>query len=201
MRRCGLVTDFIHVVRHAFFGAVRRTIGERSGATAVEFAFVAPLLFVLTLGIVEFGMIMLEYHRMGEATRRGTREAVIETPIALLTNLTVASIECQGPIGSVSCPSGAESSVAETSFTRIVTQMQDILPNLADSDVFVTYTDTAITDPAVTPGIITPTVTVEIRNHAYTYIILSNLVPGMPSTMTMPSFSTTRMVHTLLQSN
>lgn len=176
---------------------------NRRGTAAVEFAFVAPVLFVLTLGIVEIGMILLEYHRMGEATRRGTREAVIGTPIAVLSNLTIASVECQGPIGTVSCPSGTMNAAPtpETTFSRIVTPMQDILPTLSDANVYVKYTDTAITDPTVTPGIITPSVTVEIRNHSYTYIILSNLVPGLSSTMVMPAFSTTRVVHTVKQTN
>jgi hypothetical protein len=180
---------------------LRRVIGDRLGTVAVEFAFVGPILFVLTLGIVELGMILLEYHRMGEATRRGAREAVIGTPIAILTGLTSASIECQGPIGSVSCPTGSVSSAAESSFTSIFTPMQDILPGLTDSEVFVTYSDSTITDPTATPGLITPTVTVEIRNHSYTYLILSNLVPGMSSTLGLPGFSTTRMVHTVRQTN
>lgn len=185
----------------ALFRAHRRALGNRRGTAAVEFAFVAPVLLVLTIGIVELGMVLLEYHRMGEATRRGTREAVIETPIAQLTNLTASSIECQGPIGSVSCPSGSMTLDAETTFSRVVTPMQDILPGLSDANVFVAYSDSAITDPTVTPGIITPTVTVEIRNHSYTYIILANLVPGLSATLTMPSFSTTRMVHTVKQTN
>jgi Flp pilus assembly protein TadG len=168
---------------------------------AVEFAFIAPVLLMLTLGITEFGMAMFEYHRLGEATRRGAREAVIETPMAQLTGITSTAVDCQGPSGTVTCSGGNATSAAESTFTSVVTGMQDILPTLSDSNVHVIYSDSGITDPTVTPGIITPTVTVEIQNHVYAYMILDHFIPGMASSITLPAASTTRMVHTMSQTN
>ena len=40
------------------FSLVRRYLGCQDGATAVEFGFIAPVLFLLVMGIVEAGLIM-----------------------------------------------------------------------------------------------------------------------------------------------
>ena len=47
----------------------------RRGAAAVEFAVVAPLLFLLTLATIEFGRAMLVQQVMTNASRAGAREA------------------------------------------------------------------------------------------------------------------------------
>ena len=146
-----------------------------AGVAVVEFAIIVPVLLAITLGIVEFGLVLFEYHRLGEATRRGAREAVIETPMAQLTGLTSGSVDCQGPSGAVTCTGGAVSSAVEDTFTLVLAGMQDILPTLSDSNVHVIYSDSGITDPTATPGIITPTVTVEVQGHAYTYVALEHI--------------------------
>lgn len=188
-------------VASPFSGLRHRCRLGLSGATAVEFAIITPVLFAVTLGIVEFGLVMFEYHRLGEATRRGAREAVIETPMAQLTGLTSSSVECQGPSGAVTCAGGSATSSVESTFTSVVAGMQDVLPSLSDTNVHVIYSDSGITDPTATPGIITPTVTVEVQNHAYTYIVLDKFVPGLPSSFVLPPTATTRMVHTVSQTN
>jgi len=50
----------------------RRLRGER-GATAVEFAFIVPLLLVLVLGIVEFGHAFQVQGTLSAAAREGVR--------------------------------------------------------------------------------------------------------------------------------
>ena len=50
--------------------------GER-GQTAVEFAFVLPILCVLLLGVVQFGIIFNHYETLTDATRVGARKAVV----------------------------------------------------------------------------------------------------------------------------
>jgi len=54
--------------------------GER-GATAVEFALVAPLFFLLVLGIIEFGWYFFVEHTIQYATREGTRLALVGTQL------------------------------------------------------------------------------------------------------------------------
>ena len=50
----------------------------RRGATAVEFAFVAPVFFVMVLGIVEIGRACMVTELLTEAARRACRQGVIE---------------------------------------------------------------------------------------------------------------------------
>ncbi len=55
---------------------VRKTAGRR-GAAAVEFAFIAPLLFLLILGIIEVGRMMMVQQVVTNAAREGCRKAVL----------------------------------------------------------------------------------------------------------------------------
>jgi hypothetical protein len=58
---------------------LRRWTGrERSrGQTLVEFAFVAPMLFLLILGTIEAGRFILFYEVLNNATREGARYAIV----------------------------------------------------------------------------------------------------------------------------
>jgi Flp pilus assembly protein TadG len=54
-----------------------RRVSGRRGAALVEFAIVLPLLMVLLLGIMEFGMIMRDYLMLGHGAREGARTAAV----------------------------------------------------------------------------------------------------------------------------
>jgi Flp pilus assembly protein TadG len=49
----------------------------RHGAAVVEFAVVAPLLFALALGIIEFGRAMMVLELLNNAARAGCRAGVL----------------------------------------------------------------------------------------------------------------------------
>ncbi len=53
----------------------RRT--KHRGASAVEFAMVAPFLFLLLFGMMEFGRAMMTQHVLTMAAREGARESVL----------------------------------------------------------------------------------------------------------------------------
>ena len=53
-------------------------IARRRGATAVEFALVAPIAFLLILGLIEFGRALMVQHLLNNAARQGARVATIE---------------------------------------------------------------------------------------------------------------------------
>jgi hypothetical protein len=57
-------------------GQTRRNRGDR-GATLVEFAIVAPLLFLLLLGVIEFGFVFNNYQSVRQGSREGARQAVV----------------------------------------------------------------------------------------------------------------------------
>jgi Flp pilus assembly protein TadG len=46
--------------------------------TAIEFALVAPLFFVVVLGIIEFGRTFMVMELLNEAARQACRQAIIE---------------------------------------------------------------------------------------------------------------------------
>jgi Flp pilus assembly protein TadG len=50
----------------------------RRGATSVEFAFVAPILFAILLGMIELSRGLMVQHLITKAARQGCRLAVIE---------------------------------------------------------------------------------------------------------------------------
>jgi TadE-like protein len=53
--------------------------GRRAGATTVEFAVVAALLFLMLFGILEYGRFLFVYHLTTNAARDAARFAVVRT--------------------------------------------------------------------------------------------------------------------------
>ena len=50
---------------------------SEKGVSAVEFALIAPLLFVLTFGIIEFGILLFDKAVITNASREGARAAIV----------------------------------------------------------------------------------------------------------------------------
>ena len=50
---------------------------DRRGVAAVEFAFIAPALFLLTIGIFDVGRMMWTASTLGHAAREGARFAMV----------------------------------------------------------------------------------------------------------------------------
>lgn len=51
---------------------------KRRGASAVEFAIVAPVLFLLIFGMIEYGRMIMVQQIITNASREGAREAVLD---------------------------------------------------------------------------------------------------------------------------
>jgi Flp pilus assembly protein TadG len=54
-----------------------RALRSQQGQTAVEFALIAPLLIVLLLGVVQFGIAFNNYLTITDAARAGARNAIV----------------------------------------------------------------------------------------------------------------------------
>jgi Flp pilus assembly protein TadG len=88
-----------------------RMRGER-GATAVEFAFIVPLLIVLVLGIAEFGRAFQVSGTLSAAAREGVRVMALQNDPAAARNavrnaapaLDPAVTNAQIAIAPASCP-------------------------------------------------------------------------------------------------
>jgi Flp pilus assembly protein TadG len=64
----------------------------------VEFVIVVPLLLLLVLGIMEFGMIMHDYIMLAQGAREGARTAAIGAPVRSITSRVIeASLPSVSP--------------------------------------------------------------------------------------------------------
>jgi Flp pilus assembly protein TadG len=63
--------------------AAGRRLGRREdGQAYVEFAFVLPVLLLIVMGIIQFGMVFKDYIALTDATRVGARQASVSLSIA-----------------------------------------------------------------------------------------------------------------------
>jgi Flp pilus assembly protein TadG len=58
-----------------------RLLRESTGATLVEFTLIAPLFFILTFGIVEFGNALFQWNQAAKAAELGARLATVSDPV------------------------------------------------------------------------------------------------------------------------
>jgi Flp pilus assembly protein TadG len=96
-------------------GWLARVFTSRSGATAVEFALIAPALLLIMGAIVDFGVTMNNYVELTDAVRVGARQFVLSgasaTPKSSATtaidnaapNLTAGSITVTYSVNGASC--------------------------------------------------------------------------------------------------
>lgn len=165
---------------------------RRDGGVALEFAFIAPLLFTVTLGALEVVFIVSDYHAATEATRRGARQAITGTPVATLGNLDANAITCSGSGEAVSCSSGSVRSAE--SFAEIVGEIRATAPFVRPENVRVSYRASGVVVDGA-GAFVTPLVTVSLVGVRHEFFALG-LIPGMPTSMTYPGFESTRLAPT-----
>lgn len=173
--------------------AVRAFRRCREGAVAIEFAFVMPVMLIISIGALDASLLMYQMHNGSEATRRGAREALVqlETLVEETDIIGASNIECTSNGSAVTCTSGTVKGNAQDIFDDILTAMQSILPELTVSDVTVSYSDSGISTGG---AVVTPTVTVSIANVGYEFIV-GRLWMIDSSGVELPSFRTTRVMN------
>ncbi len=163
------------------------------GAAAIEFAFVLPLLVGFTVAALEFGLILFDYQRAGEATRRGVRDLVINPPMAALDALQAdGSVVCIGGGGGVTCTGGNVEASASDTFAGLYTKMQAIFSDIEPGNVSITYSASGID---LNPGVITPVVTLSLTGMRHEFFILQ-IVPGITGGFDFPAFAASRVTST-----
>lgn len=154
---------------------------DRRGATAIEFVMVFPIVLVLTLGVLELGLIYYDYHRAGEAMRMAARSFVIDPPVTSFSSLPMV------------CPGGANCD--STKMNIVVAAVQNIMPNFAAANLQVTVDDSGVDDATANPGVVTPMLTVGVVGLDYDFFLLDKLLPFVvPDSFEFPPFTTTRLI-------
>ena len=124
-------------LRNARLNRTDRSVrtGVRDGVAAVEFAFIAPVFFLLVLGLVEMGRMVMVQQSLTNAAREGCRTAVMATTISssdvdsavrnyLQSVTSTASdpgkVRVTAPANLANCASGTELSVGvEVDYTDV----------------------------------------------------------------------------------
>lgn len=166
---------------------LRRVGTDQSGEALVGFAILAPVLVMVCLAILEFSLVVFDFHRASEATRRGGRIVAINSPLIDPTKLLAGgSLTCVSALGAVSCSGVA--AVSPAVFDDLILKMQEILPTIAAENVQIEYKDIGLGD-ATTPGGIIPLVTVKLINLEHPFLMLNGF-PGFGPSFTYPPFTT-----------
>jgi Flp pilus assembly protein TadG len=89
------------------FRGARRLLRSERGTAVVEFALIAPLLFLIVFGIIEFGRILNAYNQLTQLAGQGARAAAVSrnpdgTAIAAASG-TVDNADCGSHTYSIQC--------------------------------------------------------------------------------------------------
>jgi Flp pilus assembly protein TadG len=116
----------------------------QKGAAAVEFAFLAPLLFVIVFGIIEFSVLLFDKQVITNASREGARYGILWGP----SRLTDSEIETRvNAYSAAHLVTFGASNTPVTSVTRSGSNPGDALT------VTVTYNYDFLFIPNFIPGI------------------------------------------------
>lgn len=162
---------------------------DRRGSVAVAFSILVPVIVVLSIAILEFASTSLDFHRAGEATRRGARLAAILPPVADLSLLQPDTEVVCTASGEVPACAGAFLESPAT-FDTVLASMSAMLPAIASENVEIVYSQSGLGD-ATTPGGILPLVQIRLSGVGHSYAVLNSLVPGIADELQLPEFSTT----------
>ena len=128
-------------LRHKF-GRIRH---DKSGATAVEMAFIGPIIIMVILGAVETGIFFLGTHQAQQAAEETSRRARMENMQTKDAVLAALNQEMGTPISGTFTPSVTLVSAHDESFADIKIQYDYTLHiPFADKFPFSTTTGTRV---------------------------------------------------------
>ena len=175
---------------------LRRLSRDHRGSVMVEFGVIAGILGLVSVAMVDLSLLVFDYARATEATRRATRIAAIAPPIANLDSLLTTDIVCNAPTGTLTCTGGGLAD--PTTFDGIVSAMQAVLPAIARENIEVAYRGSGIGGAAT--GGYKPYVTVRLQNVQRPSLLLGVLTAAA-GTVTFPPFTTTLLGNSYIPSS
>ena len=183
--------------------SLSRFLRETRASTLVEFAFIAPLLFLITFGVAELGFFYFQYQALDAATRMGARIAATRGPA--ITGIPDCGVTVTTSPGNYCSASGAgtqwSATCTGTTLTtsgggvaagcdsallgRILQEMQKVYPSLVQNNIVVTFSGSNL--GFVGKGRPVPLVTVQVTGVTARLPALTAFGIGP---FPMPSFST-----------
>jgi len=165
-------------------GLVGRLARARGASAAIEFAFVFPILILLTVGVLELGIVFFGFHKAGEATRSISRTFLVDPPLTSFATMPVT------------CPGGATCDDAK--IQTMIDSVQGLMPGFQITNLQIDYraSGLAATGPA---GLVMPVMSVRIVGLNYNFFILSSLIPGIPDSIGFPPFATSQLMATEIE--
>jgi Flp pilus assembly protein TadG len=129
------MADTVHI-RGKTIRRGARLLRDRRGAAAVEFALAAPLLVLLTLAIIELGLMVLVQSQLDGASRNAAR--LIRTGQAQITadpKTAFVNLLCNDMNSFVACPELSFYVQTFPSFSAAATTLKETIPRDEDGKV------------------------------------------------------------------
>jgi Flp pilus assembly protein TadG len=192
---------------------------DERGATAVEFALIGLLLFIVSFGIIDFGLAYWQWVMAEKATQVGVRKAVVSNMVAkglttwpingsanangtpcmtgttIITDCTFSPVTCTsnaaGTTVTCNCPGTPcpTGTPSASDFTAIVAEMQKIDPYIANNNVQITYSQNGLGFVG-RPNGLPATVTVTLTGMTFKFLVIDKLL-FFGGTFSMPPFNAT----------
>ena len=155
---------------------MKKLLRDTRGNALVEFAFLLPILLGISFGILEFSMLVFDFHLANEATRRIARQAAMIAPLvdeATLTNN--GSATCTG----ATCKN----------LDKLTAVAKSVFPKIGPENVAITYSRTDIGKDLPVDFVRKPLITVRITDLQHDFLLFNGL-NGMPKSITFPPLTT-----------
>lgn len=187
---------------------IRRFIEDERGISFAEAMLVVPIIILVLAAMVEFGTAVFQWNQATKATQIGARLAAVSSPItgdAAYAGLTAdhagipegdptpadaVSVSCGA--GTTACDGvrlarlldGGDGSCQPVAGAAIM-GMCDLAPFIAAENVRVTYYRSGLGYVGRPFGPVS-TITVELRDLSFDFLIADDLIPGLAS-LTIPA--------------
>lgn len=160
---------------------------DQRGEAAVSFGLVLPILLLLSFGILEFALALMDRQQASEALRIFTRSVAISLTSEDISGISSnSSTTCSYANLAVSCDNG--SNVANwTNLISGFNSAQDIFPRLRADNVFLIFEPTGLS-PDEDDDALMALVTVQFQNLSYESKVFS-FYDGLIERILFPTIS------------
>jgi len=158
----------------------------------VSFALVLPILLVLSFGILEFALAMMDRHQASESLRRFSRAVAISISADDLSSISEnTATSCTYSSFQVSCSNGTNL----TNWTKLIAgfqDAQDIFPRLTAANIVLVFEPTGLAPEDADTGTMA-LVTVQYQNLDYEAKVFP-LFDSLIETILFPTISNSLVV-------